>query len=380
MQASSSPAYLVRFGGFALDLQSGELTKDGQRVLLAEQPFRILVRLVAQPGTLVTREDLRRQLWADDTFVDFEHGVNAAMRRLRAALGESATNARFIETLPQRGYRFIAEVDGGASSSEAPENAPYALLAQHYDRLCDYAGPINRQARSRILRAALPKVRRVCDLACGSGETALELARRKLEVHAVDLSPVFCEMVRGKARKASVTVHVHCQDMRDFTLPRPVDLVLAEFASLNNLADRRDLARVLDAVAQALVPDGWFLFDVNTPLALRTQYPPTYYFDGAPAFRLVQRGSLEGDKRRARLDFDWFVPAGRSGRLCRHVHETVWHVSWTNAEIRRALRGAGFDRVQCFDGVDVRPREPFERRGTDAYYLARRRRVKAGDG
>ena len=160
-------------------------------------------------------------------------------------------------------------------SPDAPVNAPYGLLAQHYDRLCSYAAPLNRHARGRILRTALPKVHRVCDLGCGSGETAVELARRGLEVHAVDLSPVFCDAVRAKARRAGLTVNVHCQDMRDFTLPRPVDLVLAEFASLNNLADRRDLARVLESVARALAADGWFLFDVNTPLSLRTQYAQT---------------------------------------------------------------------------------------------------------
>jgi DNA-binding winged helix-turn-helix (wHTH) protein/SAM-dependent methyltransferase len=374
MPATSSPPHVVRFGTLALDLRSGELTKNGRRLLLSEQPFRILTLLVRQPGTLVTRDDLRRALWADDTFVDFEHSLNAAVRRLRAALGESATSAQFIETLPRRGYRFIADVEEGAPTSpDAPVNAPYGLLARYYDRLCDSAAVLNRHARSRILRTVLPKVKRVCDLGCGSGETAVELAQRGIEVHAVDLSPVFCETVRSKARRAGVTVHVHCQDMREFTLPRPVDLVLAEFAALNNLADRRDLSRVLGSIAQALAEDGWFLCDVNTPQSFRIEYPPTYYFDEDPAFRLVQRGNLEKDGRRVRLDFDWFVPAGRSGRVWRHVRETLWHVSWTDREVRRALRLAGFDRVRCFDGIDVRPRQPYQRRGTDAYYLGRKR-------
>jgi DNA-binding winged helix-turn-helix (wHTH) protein len=373
MPATASHSEIVRFGGLALDLRSGELTKNGTRHLLSEQPFRILTLLVRHPGALVTREDLRRELWADNTFVDFEHSLNAAMKRLRAALGESARTGRFIETLPQRGYRFIAAVDNGSSApaADAPINAPYGLLARYYDRLCSYVAPVNRHARGQILRAALPNVHRVCDLGCGSGETAVELARRGLEVHAVDLSPVFCDAVRRKARRADLTVHVSCQDMRDFALPRPVDLVLAEFASLNTLADRRDLPRVLGSVARALAVDGWFLFDVNTPLSLRTQYPQTFYCDGDAAFRLVQHGAVEADGRRARLDFDWYVP---SGRVWRHVRETVWHVGWTDAEIRRALRIAGFDRVRRFDGIDVRPRLAHEKRGTDAYYLARKRR------
>jgi DNA-binding winged helix-turn-helix (wHTH) protein len=111
MPATSSSPQVVRFGSLALDLRSGELTNNGRRLLLSEQPFRILTLLVRQPGTLVTRDDLRRALWADNTFVDVEHSLNAAVRRLRAALGESATSAQFIETLPRRGYRFIADVE-----------------------------------------------------------------------------------------------------------------------------------------------------------------------------------------------------------------------------------------------------------------------------
>jgi DNA-binding winged helix-turn-helix (wHTH) protein len=233
---------VVRFGDLALDLRSGELIRNGHRLLLPEQPFRILGLLIRQPRTLVTRDDLRRELWADDTFVDFEHSLNAAVKRLRETLGDSAETPRFIETLPRRGYRFIATVDA-VRSDDAPVNVPYALLARYYDSLSRYAAPMNLQARRKILRTVLPKVHRVCDLGCGSGETAVELARRGLEVDAVDISPVFCDAVRAKARRAGLTIAVRCGDMRDFTLPRPVDLVLAEFASLNNLADRRDLTR-----------------------------------------------------------------------------------------------------------------------------------------
>ena len=374
MPASRAEPQLVRFGEFALDLRSGELSKNGSRLLLPVQPFRILALLVRSPGTLVTRDDLRRELWRDDTFVDFEHSLNAAIKRLRQALGDPAAAPRFIETLPRRGYRFKAAVDAGSSPSSAdgPVNAPYALLARHYDVLCGYAAALNRHARGHILRTVLPKVQSVCDLGCGSGETALELARRGLEVHAVDSSPVFCEAVRASARRARLRVVVHCDDMRDFTLPRPVDLVLAEFASLNNLADRRDLARVLNAVARALSDRGWFCFDVNTPMSLRTQYPQTFWMEDK-RFKLVQHGSLEADGRRARLDFEWLVP---SGRLWRHVRETLWHVCWTDAEIRRALQVAGFDLLRCFDGLDVRPRTPGEKRGTDTYYLARKRQPR----
>ena len=104
-------AQRLKFGEFEFDRQSGELWRNGDRVLLPNQPFRLLAILTGQPGTLVTREEIRRELWPEETFVDFEHSLNAAVRRLREAIGDSATAPRFIETIPQRGYRFIGNVE-----------------------------------------------------------------------------------------------------------------------------------------------------------------------------------------------------------------------------------------------------------------------------
>ena len=101
---------IVRFGTFEVDLRLGELRKNGIRLKLTGQPFQILVILLEHPGDLVTREQLQRQLWPSDTFVDFDRGLNAAINRVRDALGDSAENPRFVETLPRRGYRFIAPV------------------------------------------------------------------------------------------------------------------------------------------------------------------------------------------------------------------------------------------------------------------------------
>ena len=99
---------IVRFGTFEVDLRLGELRKNGLRIKLTGQPFQILVILLEHPGDLVTREHLQRRLWSSDTFVDFDRGLNAAINRVREALGDSAENPRFVETLPRRGYRFIA--------------------------------------------------------------------------------------------------------------------------------------------------------------------------------------------------------------------------------------------------------------------------------
>jgi TolB-like protein/DNA-binding winged helix-turn-helix (wHTH) protein/Tfp pilus assembly protein PilF len=121
MSETTGSASVYRFGVFEVDVRSGELLKQGRRVKLRGRPFDILVLLLARGGDVVSRDELRQQLWAADTFVDFDHGLNAAVNRLRDALGDSAENPRFIETLPKRGYRFIAPVSGAA-----PESAPPA--------------------------------------------------------------------------------------------------------------------------------------------------------------------------------------------------------------------------------------------------------------
>src|SRR5262245_22126149 len=106
------PAPLVRFGVFELDLRAGELRKAGVRLTLQPQSFQVLAMLVERPGELVTRDELRKQLWPDNTFVDFQHGLNAVINRLRETLGDSAETPRFIETVPRRGYRFVGSVAG----------------------------------------------------------------------------------------------------------------------------------------------------------------------------------------------------------------------------------------------------------------------------
>src|SRR5258705_3423937 len=103
------PGTVVRFGVFELDLRAGELRKQGVRLRLQEQPFRALELLLERRGELVTREELRRVIWGD-TAVEFEEGIDAIIYKLRNALGDSAENRRFVETLPRRGYRFIAPV------------------------------------------------------------------------------------------------------------------------------------------------------------------------------------------------------------------------------------------------------------------------------
>lgn len=117
-----------RFGVFEADAATGELRKQGLRVKLNVQPFQVLLMLLARPREVLTREEICRELWPDGTFVDYEHGVNSAVNRIREALGDKARNPRFIETLARRGYRFVAPVqlvsDGGASAAEEQPLVP----------------------------------------------------------------------------------------------------------------------------------------------------------------------------------------------------------------------------------------------------------------
>ena len=112
---------IFRFGIFELDAGSGELRKEGKvQPRLRDQALRILLMLLERPKDVVTREELRERLWSSDTFVDFDHGLNTAINQLRGALGDSAASPRFIQTLPRRGYRFIAPVELAASANAAP--------------------------------------------------------------------------------------------------------------------------------------------------------------------------------------------------------------------------------------------------------------------
>jgi DNA-binding winged helix-turn-helix (wHTH) protein/Tol biopolymer transport system component len=120
---------VIRFGIFEVDLRAGQLRRNGLKVRLQEQPFQVLAMLLERPGEVVTREDLHARLWPADTFVDFDQGLNAAVKRLRDALGDSAEHPRFVETLPRRGYRFLAPVE--SPSAEIPASAALAPSAQN---------------------------------------------------------------------------------------------------------------------------------------------------------------------------------------------------------------------------------------------------------
>ena len=130
MNTSTSVPPIIRFGVFELDPRAGELRKQGMKIRLQGQPVEILVMLLERPGEIVSREELQKKLWPADTFVDFEQGLNNAMKRLRAALDDAAESPHFIETLPRRGYRFVGSLNGSgqASAAEAKPNSSLGTM------------------------------------------------------------------------------------------------------------------------------------------------------------------------------------------------------------------------------------------------------------
>ena len=120
------PREIRRFGSFELDIDAAELRRDGLRVRLQPQPFKLLLLLTSRPGTLFTRNDIRTALWPDGTFVDFDQSVNFAIRQIRDALSDSADKPVYVETLPRQGYRFVAPVqlEGSAAPAQTPPGRP----------------------------------------------------------------------------------------------------------------------------------------------------------------------------------------------------------------------------------------------------------------
>ncbi len=158
------PTSSVRFGPFELDLRSAELRKDNLRVHLQERPFQVLVALLEQPGKVVLREEIRRKLWPNDVVVEFDHSINAAVKRLRSALRDSAEKPRYIETLGRRGYRFVGQLET-ASTEQA--KVPIDQPAVRIDIANGAGGPLVHEKISRELflkgsgRAVIGWLRRI---------------------------------------------------------------------------------------------------------------------------------------------------------------------------------------------------------------------------
>lgn len=245
---------------------------------------------------------------------------------------------------------------------------PYRQLAQYYDQFFTDHVAVYRRARRTILGPLLSGIRAACDLACGTGTAAIDLAGLGLQVFAVDFSPIMCRLTRAKARRAGASVTVLRADMRTFRLPRAVDLVTCEFDTVNHVPRKSGLARVARSVARALRPGGYFFFDVNNRLHLEKNWPSLWWAE-RPGVVMVMRGSY--DRRRAKgcEDIEWFVRQGARWRRFRERVEEVW---WTPGEIRSVLRAAGFSGIRAWDAAVFAGGDRRLRRGCRTFYLARK--------
>ena len=248
-------------------------------------------------------------------------------------------------------------------------SAPYRWLAQYYDEFFEPLRPPIDLARRHLLKRLLPKVKSACDLACGSGTTALDLAKQGIKVYAVDLSPLMCRLARAKT--TGLPVKVLRADMRKFVLPEAVDLIISECDAINHIPRKSDLRAVVRSAAKALKPGGHFFFDINNSLGFTTYWTGLHYAE-RPGIVMVMNNDHNRRADRAWSDIDWFVRNPDGKTWTRH-QEHVDEVCWVEGEIRDTLTAAGFDDVQLWDASPYfKQTDPRVTPGCRSIYLARK--------
>ncbi|HEX7879602.1 MAG TPA: class I SAM-dependent methyltransferase [Candidatus Eisenbacteria bacterium] len=265
----------------------------------------------------------------------------------------------------------------GTAATRLPDTAvdpAYSRLAPHYDRVFgSYARELNRWLVPWVKRLD-PRPRSALDLACGTGTTALALARVMPRCLAIDLRPEFAAIVSARAGKAASTRHLEARtgDMRTFRLAQRVDLVTCFFDAINHLPRPTDIDRTFKSVHRALAPGGLFLFDINTPWALKKTWPEMKAIWKGRGWFAVARGryvkareprgpenngSKRGHPRGARghgeFDIHWFM-RDTDGAYAPRV-ERFREIAWTAAEVRAALKKAGFAEIRTLNEPGLAP-------------------------
>jgi SAM-dependent methyltransferase len=263
------------------------------------------------------------------------------------------------------------------NSRKARRSPSYGAIGQFYD---DLWGEIPRAwavARRQLLEPALSPARQVCDLGCGTGITAMEFARRGLKVFASDFSPEMCRITRQKARAEGLDVRVSRADVRTFRLPVQVDLVTSEWGVINHLPRRADLAQTFGAVARALLPGGYFYFDLHQQKLYEEHWSRTFIGDGVSAdqgrqFFAAQRGGYDRSSGKGWTEITIFVH--HAGQLWERRRERVEEIHWPHAQIVRDLARAGLQLLRVFEFTDVNsPPSPKKvPGGLRTMYLARK--------
>jgi len=225
----------------------------------------------------------------------------------------------------------------------------YSVLARYYDVFFTGHRKWYGLAREALLGKALTKAKSACDVACGTGSTAITLAGQGLRMFAVDLSSAMCDLARLNAKKARAPVQVLHADMRSFRLPEKVDAVLCEFDAVNHVPHKSDLKLVAQSASRALAPGGHFYFDVNTRRVFQEQWPRPYYAEQGNVMLMMQ-GGYDAQNDKGWMLANCFV---RDGRRWRRLRERIEQVCWTPAEIRQTLREAGFDKIRSVDAGEL---------------------------
>jgi TolB-like protein len=258
--ATVQQSKIVSFGPYRVDLRAGELYKGGVRLVLQGQSFRLLEGLLERPGEVLGREELRARLWPSDTYVDFEHSINAAVRRLRRALGDSADAPRYIETLPRRGYRFVGVVPTADDGRGTATSLRMRLAVLPFSAITGHAEPdgftegLTEETIAQITNRCAPAIGVVSRFAVGQLQYArgpIENARDALQVDYV---------VEGRVRTAQTRVRITIQliDAADGT---HIWAEAYERDCADNLSVQKDVAQLIaQAVASRLLG-----FDYTSP-------------------------------------------------------------------------------------------------------------------
>jgi ubiquinone/menaquinone biosynthesis C-methylase UbiE len=229
--------------------------------------------------------------------------------------------------------------------------AGYQLMARTYDVFISNHREWFQQIRASILADILPNAKTICDVGCGTGHTAISLAKQTTKVFAIDASSEMCKQARANAKKANVQVSVMQADMRSFQLPEPADIVMAEFDVLNHLDDKSSLATVAETVNRALNSEGYFYFDVNTNKVFQTAWPQMKGFAEQEDTIFVPHGGYDAEREKGWFVAEYFI---RDGHRWRRVNERIEQVWWTEEEIQNTLEQAGFRIVRVTDSNEVK--------------------------
>lgn len=267
MQRSHSNVRLLKFGIFELDLESRELRKSGMRLKMAGQPLQVLEVLLLRSGEVVTKDDLRQQIWGNDTFVDHELALKKAVNRLRVVLGDSAANPRFIETLPRQGYRFLLPVSGNGTSqnplSGIRSTGPGIPGVAESSSVVESPGSPLESAESHIVGRRI--FRRGLTIGLLGSFAALVIA--SVELHYLrTAAPLVAErLITANPTEAPITGAVVSPDGKSIAYSDTTGVYLRQIESGETHA--LQLPKGFDAVPTSWFPDGMHLLLTSGPLA-----------------------------------------------------------------------------------------------------------------